>query len=75
MTQMLTEGGYPAQRITTEGRNDLDLRGVCEVFVSRLWIPDHLDPAQAAEYAADYFRRTVLAELKMLMITPVDPCG
>jgi hypothetical protein len=57
--------------VTTEGRNDLDLRGLCERYVNALWTPDHVNPDQAAEFAADYFRRAVLAELKLLSITPI----
>lgn len=58
--------------VTTQGRNALDLRGLCEQYVNGLWLPTHLTPEQAAEYAADYFRRTVLAELKMLVVTPIN---
>ena len=58
--------------VATEGRNTLELRGVCEQYVNALWIPSHLAPDQAAEFAADYFRRTVLGELKLLALTPVE---
>jgi hypothetical protein len=42
------------------------LRGLCERYVNVLWLPVHLSPEQAEDYAADNFRRTVLAELEML---------
>jgi hypothetical protein len=62
----------PRFTVTTEGRNDLDLRGLCERYVNGLWIPANLSPDQAAEFAFDYFRRSLLAELKMLVVSPVD---
>ena len=61
------------QRFTvmTEISNRLNLRQLCEEFVNNLWLPTHLTPEQAADFAADYFRRTVLSELKLLIISSV----
>lgn len=58
--------------VSTEGRRDLNMRALAESFVNQLWTPDHLTPEQAANFAHDSFRRTVLAELKMLTIAHVD---
>lgn len=55
--------------VTTEGSNKLNLRQLCEHFINDTWVPTHLTPEQAAEFALDYFRRTVLAELEMLEVT------
>jgi hypothetical protein len=68
---MITDN--PRFTVTTEGRNTLDLRGLCDSFVNNLWIPADMEPDQAANYALDYFRRTVLSELKMLAVNPIDP--
>jgi hypothetical protein len=32
----------------------------------------HLTPEQAADFAADYFRRAVLSELKMLVVSGTE---
>jgi len=69
---MITD--QPRFTVTTEGRNELDLRGLCDRLVNGLWIPDHLTADQAAEYAADYFRRTVLGELELLNVTTTEVC-
>lgn len=58
--------------VTTQGRNALDLRSLCERFVNSLWIPTELEPEQAANYALDYFRRTALEEIEMLAVVPID---
>jgi hypothetical protein len=62
----------PRFTVTTEGRNDLDLRGLCESYANGLWIPPHLSSEQAAAFAADNFRGSVLAELEMLVVSSVD---
>ena len=54
--------------VTLEGRNRLHLRQLSEEFVNDLWLPAYLTPEQAADFAADYFRRAVLSELKMLVV-------
>jgi hypothetical protein len=37
--------------------------------VHDLWIPAHLSPEQAAEFAMDYFKRTILMEMKLLTLS------
>ena len=58
--------------MTTEGRNRLNLRKLCEETINDLWIPSHLTPEQAAEFAMDHFKRTVLSELELLEVSCVD---
>ena len=55
--------------VTSEGSDRLHLRQLCEEFINDLWLPAHLTPEQAAAFAAYYFRRAVLSELKMLEVT------
>jgi hypothetical protein len=55
--------------VSTEGHARSKLRQFCEDFVNDLWIPAHLSPEQAAEFAMDYFKRTVLMEMKLLAVS------
>ena len=54
--------------VKTEGRNKLNLRQLCEDYANNLWVPDHLTADQAAEFAYDQFEKTVLTELKLLVV-------
>lgn len=58
--------------VSTEGQNRLNLRKLCEATIDDLWIPNHLTPEQASEFAMDYFKRTVLSELELLEVSCVD---
>ena len=55
--------------VSTEGQNRSNLRQFCEDFVNDLWIPAHLSPEQAAQFAMDYFKRTVQMEMKLLTLS------
>lgn len=68
------EGRSELQRfvVTTEGKNRLGLRELCERFVNDLWVPAHLADEQAAAFAVDQFRRTLLAELEMIDVSCSD---
>ncbi|MBW3599304.1 MAG: hypothetical protein KY475_18795 [Planctomycetes bacterium] len=54
--------------VSTEGRNLLNLRELCEQHVNELWVPAHLTAEQSAEFALDHFKKTVLAELELLVV-------
>lgn len=54
--------------VATESPDRLDLRGLCEMHVHSLWMPAHLLPHEAEEFALDHFKRMVLADLEMLMV-------
>ena len=58
--------------VTTDGKNRLGLRELCEGFVNQLWVPAHLADEQAAAFALDQFRRTLLAELEMIDVSCSD---
>jgi hypothetical protein len=55
--------------VSSEGSSRLGLRELCQRFADNLWVPDHLTDEQAAAFALDQFRRTVLAELEMLGVS------
>jgi hypothetical protein len=61
--------------VCTVGKNQLHLRALCEAFANDLWIPDHLTPEQASNFALDYFTRTIDSELKLLSISCDDTTG
>jgi hypothetical protein len=58
--------------VTTDGKNRLGLRELCQRFVNELWVPAHLADEQAAAFALDQFRRTLLAELEMIDVSCSD---
>jgi hypothetical protein len=60
-------------RVTTEGQNQSGLREFCERYVNDLWMPDHLLPHEAKEFALDHFKRAVMAELEMLVVEVDGP--
>lgn len=45
-----------------------ELTAMCHVHCNCIWIPEHLNPDQAAEFALDHFRRTILNDLDMLVV-------
>jgi hypothetical protein len=55
-------------RVSTEGQNQSGLREFCERYVNDLWMPDHLLPHEAEQFALDHFNRAVIAELEMLVV-------
>jgi hypothetical protein len=55
--------------VTTEGRDNLGLRQLAEDFANQQWVPDHYTPEQATEFALDQFKRTVLSELELLVVS------
>jgi hypothetical protein len=57
--------------VSSEGRNRLGLRQLCQDCIKDLWIPAHLDEEQAA-FALQWFRRAVLAELHLLQVSPAS---
>ena len=60
-------------RVTTEGQNQLGLRELCERNVNDLWMPDHLLPHEAEQFALDHFKRAVMAELELLVVEVDGP--
>jgi hypothetical protein len=44
----------------------------CEETLNDLCIPSHLTPDQAAEFAMDHFKRTLLSELELLEVSCID---
>ena len=56
-------------KVETTGPDPLNLRRLCEDHVNALWVPDHLTPEQAAWFAFDHFRRTLLMELELLVVS------
>ena len=60
-------------------RDGLGLRQLCQDYVNDLWLPTHFDDGQAARFALDCFRRTVLGELELVDISAIngqpDPGG
>jgi hypothetical protein len=60
-------------RVTTEGQNQSGLREFCERYVNDLWMPDHLLPHEAKDFALDHFKRAVMAELEMLVVEVDSP--
>lgn len=54
--------------VTTEATDRLDMATLCHIHANGIWIPDHLDPQQAEEFALDHFRRTVLNDHDMLVV-------
>jgi hypothetical protein len=60
--------------VTTEASNRLGLRELCQRFANDLWVPTHLTEEQAATFAFDQFRRTILAELEMIEVSCRDEC-
>jgi hypothetical protein len=59
--------------VASEGDNRLGLRELCQRFAEDLWVPAHLTDEQAAAFALDQFRRTVLVELEMLEVSCEEP--
>lgn len=59
--------------VTTEAKDPLDLRGLCEKFCNELWVPEHVDPEEKARFALDCFRRTVQEGLRMLEVSIDNP--
>ena len=55
-------------RVSTEGQDKLGLRELCEKHVNDLWIPNHLLPHEAVDFALDHFKRMVVGELEMLVV-------
>ena len=58
--------------VSAEGSNRLGLRDLCEWFVNDLWVPSHLTEEQAAAFALDHFRPTLLAELEMIEVSCME---
>lgn len=52
--------------VSSEASTRLGLAQLCEQFLNELWIPTHLTDEQALDFAVDYFKRTLHAELKLL---------
>ena len=58
--------------VYTEATDELNLRETFERFANDLWIPDHLTERQAARFALDLFRRSLLDELDSLRVRVSD---
>ena len=56
--------------VTTEGRDALGLRQICENFANAQWVPSHCTPEQMAAFVLDQFKRTVASELELIVVTP-----
>ena len=52
--------------VTTEGNDEI--RRLCQEHVNGLWVPDHLTPAQAEEFALDHFKRWLAAQMELLKV-------
>ena len=50
---------------TTTGHSE-QLRQFYQDYVNELWIPSHLTPTQAEEFALDHFRRWMISAVEML---------
>ena len=58
--------------VTPEGRVTLGIRTLCEDFANNHWGSGQFHPEQAVEFALDQVRRTVAAELEMLVVAATE---
>lgn len=59
--------------VTTDGRDRLGLRELCERYVNDQWFAAHATDELAAEALLEQFRRAVKAELELLDVRVVRP--
>ena len=51
----------------------LAIRELLQRHANELWVPEHLDEAQAAAFVVDHFRRQIEAELAMVTLVAKRP--
>ena len=57
---------------STEGRNRLGMKELCQKFLDELQMPTCLTKDEAAQYVLDLFKRSVASELEMLDVKCVE---
>jgi|GEM_PF-4526299 len=57
---------------TSDGRNRLGMKELCQEFVNELQMPTCLTKDEAAHYVLDLFKRSVASELELLDVKCVE---